>query len=109
MIILTIKNIKEIEKDFHKSIREMCETKRAYYEELFKNYGKDLNLEVVLNKEGNTYKTSASLNLKTKKMLIVEEGKDIIKTLTRLFSGLKKAVKHQYEIERKDYLYKRKR
>jgi hypothetical protein len=42
-------------------------------------------------------------------VLIAEEGKDVEKVITGLFSEFKKAVKRQYELERKDYEYKRKR
>ena len=109
MIKLTVKNIKEIEESFHEAITTICDEKKEYYETLFKNYSKDLNLEVIFTKDGKNYKTSASLNMKTKKLLLVETGKDPLKVLTRLCSEFKKTAKRQYDLERKDYEYKRKR
>jgi len=109
MVELLIKNISEIEEAYQENVKKICEEKSEYYNELFKKYSKDLVLEVIFDHSSSLYKVSASLNLKSKKVLLAEEGKDVEKVVTKLFSEFKKAVKKQYELERKDYEYKRKR
>ncbi len=109
MVNLIIKNVKEVEEIFHNEIETICKEKEDYYNELFKKYDKDLTLEVIFNKSSALYKVSASLDLKSKKVLVAEEDKNPVKALITVFSNLKKAVKKQYELDRKDYIYKRKR
>jgi len=109
MVELLIKNISEVEDVLQDKVKRICDEKSEYYNELFKKYDKDLTLEVIFDHSSSLYKVSASLNLKSKKVLIAEEGKDIEKVVTGLFSEFKKAVKRQHELERKDYEYKRKR
>ncbi len=110
MVKLEVKNIKEIENENAKQeFLSKCEDRKSYLEDYFKNYGKDLTLEVIVNKSGKTYKVSASLNMKSKKILHLEEHKDILPAATKLFNEFLKEVKRQKELERKDYLYKRKR
>ena len=109
MVNLVIKNLKDIDKQFHTEITEICEEKAEFYKELFKNYDKELTLEVIFDNSSSLYKISASLNLKSKKIIVAEEDKEVKKALTKLFSEFKKVVKRQYELERKDYEYKRKR
>jgi len=109
MVTLTIKNIKDVEDKFHDEINTICEEKREYFNELFKKYEKDLNLEVIFDKSSAVYKVSSSLNLKSKKLLTVEEDKEPIKPLTKILSDLKKVAKKQYDLEKKEYEYKRKR
>ncbi len=109
MITLKLKNLKEIEENFRNEVEQICEEKSEYFRELLKKYDKDLTLEIIFDHSSATYKVSASINLKSKKVLIAEEGKDIIQLVTKLFNEFKKVVKRQYELERKDYEYKRKR
>ncbi len=109
MVNLILKNIKEVEEDFRDEVKKICEEKSEYFKELLKKYDKDLVLEVIFDHSSSLYKVSASLNLKSKKMLLTEENKDVVAAVTRLFAEFKKAVKRQYELERKDYEYKRKR
>lgn len=110
MIRLEVKNIKEIENETAKQeFLAKCEDRRNYLEDYFKNYGKELTLEVIVNKSSKTYKVSASLNMKSKKILHMEEHKEILPATTKLFNEFLKEVKRQKELERKDYLYKRKR
>ncbi len=109
MVVLSLKNLKEVEEQFHDQIKSICEEKREYYNELFKKYDKELTLEVIFDKSSSLYKVSASLNLKSKKVLLVEENKDAVEALTKLFAKFKKIVKKQHELERKEYEYKRKR
>lgn len=109
MVELLIKNISEVEDTLQDKVKSICEEKSEYYKELFKKYDKDLTLEVIFDHSSSLYKVSASLNLKSKKVLLAEEGKDVEKVVTGLFSEFKKVVKRQYELERKDYEYKRKR
>ncbi len=108
MVKLIIKNLKEVELPFRKEIEEICNEKVEFYQNLFKKYDKDLTLEVIFNKSAKTYLVSAAIDLKSKKVLVAEEHKDVLKALNRLCSEFKKAVKRQYELERKDYEYKRK-
>jgi len=110
MVKLEIKNIKEIENDVLKEqFTKLCEEKHSYLNEYFKNYDKLLTFEVIVNKDGKVYKVSASLNMKSKKILHVEEGKDVLAITTKLMKEFTKAAKRQKELERKDYVYKRKR
>ncbi len=109
MVTLIVKNLKEVDESFHKEIETICKEKEDYYNELFKKYDKDLTLEVIFNKSSSLTKVSASLDLKSKKVLIADEDKNPVKALNTVFSSLKKVVKRQYELERKDYEYKRKR
>ncbi len=108
MVELIIKNLKEVEEPFRKSFEEFCQEKLNFYQNLFKKYDKDLVLEVIVNKSAKTYTVSASIDLKSKKVLLAEEDRDVLKALNRLMKEFKKAVKRQYELERKDYEYKRK-
>jgi len=108
MVSLKIKNLKEIEETFRKEFEEICEEKFEFFKNLFKKYEKDLTLEVIANKSAKTYTVSASIDLKSKKVLLAEEDKDPLKAVRKLFNEFKKAVKRQYELERKDYEYKRK-
>jgi predicted RNA-binding protein Jag len=109
MVNLIIKNLKEIEESVRDKSEELIKSKTEFYQELFKKYDKDLTIEVIVNKSASTYTISASIDLKSKKVLLAEEGKDAIQVITKLFNEFKKAVKRQYELERKDYEYKRKR
>jgi len=110
MVKLEIKNIKEIDDDAVKEqFTKLCEEKRAYLNKYFKNYGKELTMEVIVNKDGDIYKISSSLNLKSKKILHAEEGKDIPAVTTLLMKEFTKEVKRQKELEKKSYVYKRKR
>ncbi len=110
MIKLEIKNIKEIESEALKEqFTQLCSDKRDYLDEYFKNYDKAMTFEVIVNRDGEVYKVSASLNMKSKKILHVEEGKEIMAIATKLMKEFTKVVKRQKELERKDYLYKRKR
>ncbi len=108
MVKLIVKNLKEVEEEFRKEFEEICNEKLDFYQNLFKKYDKDLTLEIIANKSAKTYVVSASIDLKSKKVLVAEEDKNVIKALTKLLNEFKKAVKRQYELERKDYEYKRK-
>ncbi len=109
MVKLIVKNINEVESEYHNDINSAIKEKHNYFDELFKRYDKDLTFEVIFDHSSSVYKVSASINLKSKKVLLAEEDKDALKALHTLLSKFKKAVKHEYEIERKDYEYKRKR
>jgi len=76
---------------------------------LYKQYNKKLKLEVIFNKTTKKYKVNVYLNLKSKKLLLAKEGKDIVKFVSSLFSDFKKMVKRQYELGKKEFEYKRKR
>jgi len=108
MVNLILKNLKEVDMTFRKEIEEICQEKLNFYQNLFKKYDKDLTLEVIFNKSAKTYTVSASIDLKSKKVLVAQEDKDVLKALRQLCTEFKKMVKHQYEMERKDYEYKRK-
>ncbi len=109
MLKLIIKNIKEVEEPLHDKVTALCKEKSEFFENLLKKYGKEVPLEVIFDHSSKVYKVSGSLGLKSKKVLVVEEDEDVLKAVTRMFNELKKAGKRQYELERKDYLYKRKR
>ncbi len=109
MVKLIIKNLKEVDEAARKQAEELIQSKVEFYEQLFKKYDKDLTLEVIFDNSSSLTKVSASIDLKSKKVLLAEEDKEVLKAVTRLFNEFKKAVKRQYELERKDYEYKRKR
>jgi len=109
MIQFKVKNTKEIEHGLRPMIDDLFELKQDYYQELFKNYDKDMNMELIVDHSSKLYKASLSLNMKSKKVLLVEEGPELMKVLNTLFSNFKKAVKKRYDMERKEYEYKRKR
>ena len=109
MITFKIKNLKEIEAEFQPMVEDLFNSKQSYYTELFKNYDKDMVMELILDHSSKVYKASLSLNMKSKKVLLAEEGNDLMKTVNALFSNFKKTVKKRYELERKDYEFKRKR
>ncbi len=108
MVRFEIKNYNELEEPFKAEVRKIIKNRQDYYENLFKKYDKDLIIEIVFNKE-KVYRVSISIHLKSKNILIVEEDRDPVTALNRAFSEFKKAVKRQIALERKDYLYKRKR
>ncbi len=109
MVNLVLKNIKDVENSLQDDVKKKCEEKKEYFDNLFKNYDKDLTLEIIFDKSSALYKVSASINLKSKKILIAEENNEVIKAVNKLFSDFKKTVKKQYELEKKEYEYKRKR
>ncbi len=108
MIKLVIKNIKEVELPYRQQVEEIITEKYNFFKNLFKKYDKDLTVEVIFNRSSITYTVSASIDLKSKKVLVAEENRDPIRAVTKLMNEFKKAVKRQYELERKDYEYKRK-
>ncbi len=101
MVELVVKNLKEVDEQYHDEINQIIKEKHQYYSELFKKYDKDLTLEIIFDKSSSLYKVSASLNMNSKRILVAEEDKDAIKAVTKMFSDLKKTVKKQHEIERK--------
>jgi ribosome-associated translation inhibitor RaiA len=109
MVNLILKNLKEVEDHLQEEVKALCTEKSEFFKELLKKYDKDLKLEVIFDHSSSVYKVSISLDLKSKKVLSVEENKDVKKAVISLFNNFKKIVKKQYELERKDYEYKRKR
>ena len=109
MVELKIKNISEIDKKYHWEINNFCEHKVDYFNELFKKYSKNLTLEVIFDHSSSLYKISVAIDLKSKKILSVEEGKEVMPTLDLLCNKFKKAVKKQYELEKNQYSYKKKK
>ena len=110
MVNLQLKKITVVNEKHRAVIETLCKEKTEYFNELFKKYGKDLTLEIhFTHSSSKLYKVTATINLKSKNISVVEEDSDIKKAVTKLFSELKKAVKKQYELEKKDYEYKRKR
>jgi len=109
MIELNIKNIKEVEEPLRETVTSLIEEKKKFFDNLFKKYDKNLTFEVIFDKSSALYKVTAGLDMKSKKLLSVEENKDVVKAVTKLMSKFKTAVKKQHELERKDYEFKRKR
>ncbi len=110
MVKLEIRNIKEIEEQFREEVEQKCNEKSEFFKELFKKYDKDLLIEVIFDhSSAKLYKVEITINLKSKRVTIYEENKDPLALVTKAFNEFKKAVKKQYELERKDYEYKRKR
>ncbi len=109
MLRIEIKNLNDIEEVFYPSIKNIIREKENYFAKLFKKYSKDLLLTVTFNKD-NEYRVSVEINMQSKHIRIVKtDKKDPLAALQQAFSDFKKAVKKQIHIERKDYLYKRKR
>ncbi|HHH53477.1 MAG TPA: hypothetical protein ENK91_07445 [Bacteroidetes bacterium] len=109
MIDLKIKNISEIDEKYHPEIYDFCENKIKYFNELFKKYSKNLTMEIIFDHSSSLYKISAGIDLKSKKIISAEEGKDIMPTLDLLCNKFKKAVKKQHDLELKEHTFKRKR
>ena len=108
MVTLEIRNLNEVEDIYSAEIRRIIKHKKEYYENLFKNYSKDLVLVIEFNKE-KLYRVNISVNLISKTISITELDRDPMEALRRAFAEFKMAVKRQIAHERKDYLYKRKR
>ncbi len=110
MVYLIVKNLKEVEaKADRRQLEEAAEKIRQKLDQRFKRYGKDLTMEVVVNKSGSTYLLSAAIDMRSKKILQAEEGKELIPLVHKLFDEFFRQVQRQWELERKDYEYKRKR
>jgi ribosome-associated translation inhibitor RaiA len=109
MTNLIVKNLKEVDADLHKEITSIIEEKKAFFDDLFKKYDKNLTFEVIFDHSSDLYKVTASIDLMSKKILSIEEDKDVLKAVRTLMSKFKTAVKKQYELERKEYEFKRKR
>lgn len=109
MVELVVKNLKEVEEQYHDRIERVCKKKVTFFERLFKRYDKDLVLEIIFDHSASTYKVSASLDMKSKKVLLAKEDKDPLKAVIHLLDEFKKVVMRQYDHERKLYLFKRKR
>ncbi len=108
MLQLEIYNFNELEPVYQAEIRKSVQDKKEYYEQLFKKYDKDLILKVSFNKD-KEYRVAIEINMKSKDLQVVKTGKDPVKILAEAWKDFKKAVKKQIQLERKDYLYKRKR
>lgn len=106
---LNSKNLKEVDSNLHNEITSIIEEKKAFFDNLFKKYDKTPTFEVIFDHSSSVYKVTASIDLKSKKILSVEEDKDAVKAVRALMSKFKTAVLKHYEIERKDYEFKRKR
>jgi len=108
MVTLEIRNLNEIEDVYLGEIRRIIKRKQEYYENLFKKYSKNIVIEIEFNKE-KLYRVNISTNLISKTISVTELDRDPVEALRRAFAEFKKAVKRQIALERKDYLYKRKR
>ncbi len=108
MLHLEIYNFNELEAPYIEEVRRIIQSKKDYYEQLFKKYPKDLLLEVKFNKD-KEYRVSIGINMQSKDIRIVETDRDPVAALRKAFAEFKKTVKRQLAHERKDYLYKRKR
>ena len=109
MVEIEIKNLREIESETLKQqFIKLCNRKKEKLDKYFKKYKKPLVFQIVVNKDGNIYKTSASLNMKSKDILVFEEGDKLMYVTNKLLKEFIKSVKRQKELERKDYLYKKK-
>jgi ribosome-associated translation inhibitor RaiA len=108
MFTLEIRNLNEIEEIYHPEIRKIIKQKQEYYENLFKKYSKDLILGIQFNKD-KKYRVNLEINLKSKDISVTELDTNPVEALRKAFAEFKKAVKKQIALERKDYLYKRKR
>ncbi len=109
MVTLSIKDIKKVPEKYRDKVKEVIEERHGYYSVFFKKYDKPMVMEVIFKQTASLFTVSVSLNMKSKKVLSVAEGNEILPVVNSLFSGFKKAVKKQYELEKKEYLYKRKR
>ncbi|NPA42852.1 MAG: hypothetical protein GXO27_02345 [Chlorobi bacterium] len=108
MVTLEIRNLNEVEDVYLGEIRRIIKHKKEYYENLFKKYSKNIVIEIEFNKE-RLYRVNISTNLISKTVSVTELDRDPVEALRRAFAEFKKAVKRQIALERKDYLYKRKR
>ncbi len=108
MLTTEIRNFNEVEATYQPEIRKMIKQRQEYFENLFKKYSKDLVLKIDFNKD-KQYRVNLEINMLSKTVSVTELDKEPVAALRRAFSEFKKAVKRQIALERKDYLYKRKR
>jgi ribosome-associated translation inhibitor RaiA len=110
MVNIELRNLKEVEEQYRAQVEKLIEDKFSFYEDLFKKYDKDLLIEIIFDHSSSKlYQVSATINLKSKNVQVKEEDKDVLTAVTKLASEFKKAVTKQYELEKKEYEYKRKR
>ena len=93
MVNVIIKNLKEVDEAVRDEVEKICIEKAEFFKELFKKYDKELTLEIIFNHSSSTYNVSAAIELKSKKVLIAEEGKDVLKVTTQLLNEFKKSRK----------------
>ncbi len=108
MVSIEIFNINEVEEIYLHEIRKIIKQKQDYFENLFKKYTKPVSIQIDFNKDKH-YRVNIEINLKSRKVSVTEIAPDPVEALREAFSDFRRSVKRQLALERKDYLYKRKR
>ena len=87
---------------------EEIQKKLKRIERILRGYNKLPELEVHIKMEGAQYVITLTLPMMSKVLAVKEKGTSAVLTLNNALDKLRKAVREQKHIERKEYLYKKK-
>ncbi|SFV28433.1 hypothetical protein [Thermoflavifilum thermophilum] len=87
---------------------EEIQKKLKRIERILKEYPKLPTLAVHIKKEGAEYVITLTLPMLSKVLLVKDRGTSAVLTVNNALDTLRKAVREQKRVERKDYLFKRK-
>ncbi len=107
MIKTKLIGLEQIEESKRQTIQEIINQRLQYFNELFKRYPKDVIFELKFTKKPSGWKLDAMVEMASTTLFFEESGKNLTKLVSDIFSKIKKQVKKQKAIERKDYEYKR--
>ena len=107
MIKTNLINLEKLDENKKSQVEEIINQRMQYFDELFKRYPKDVTFEFKFIQKSSGWKIEAMVEMMSTTLFFEESGKNLIKVLSELFSKIKKQVKKQKAIERKDYEYKR--
>ena len=107
MIKLSLVNFDHVEESKREDLQQLIDARLQYFNELFKRYPVDVPLEIKFQKKPNGWKVDVMIKMQSTTLYFEESGKNLEKILSSVFGKMKKQVKKQKAIERKDYEYKR--
>ena len=107
MIKTNLINLEKIDEGKRKQVQELIDQRMQYFNELFKRYPSDVTFEFKFVPKSSGWKIEATVEMMSTTLFFEESGKNLTKVLSEIFSKIKKQVKKQKAIERKDYEYKR--
>jgi DNA-directed RNA polymerase specialized sigma24 family protein/ribosome-associated translation inhibitor RaiA len=77
-------------------------------QKILKSYPHELVIDIYVKKEGNDYIITASLSLPGKKLTAEEKGSQPVLLVINVLDRLRGLIKKQIQLQRKEFLYKRK-
>ncbi len=107
MIKLSLVNFDHVEESKREKLQQLIDARLQYFNELFKRYPVDVPLEIKFQKKPSGWKVDVMIKMQSTTLYFEESGKNLEKILGSIFGKMKKQVKKQKAIERKDYEYKR--